>query len=370
MQIALTKKLADAIGIKPSSANEDLDPMFSWTANWTNTFQRRKEDMIVMVNNATRFTVLIYGVKGKMFKDIAKKMEAAIRNTLLSLNVNEEVIDEYFKKAGEIVFTANHDRKMTAVINRQGLDAAYVVGRYVNKSGGKIQYNDTFGRTISNNPVNYSKDDSYIPREKMLEMMSSLAGKPVYKYRAFELSVTLDLDVYKAVRRLMVPADIEFTQLHGVLQDVFSWKRCHLYDFAVFNEKKRDPVAHLVASEDIIEFDGRAILMDNHKLSEYFPQNKCIIYTYDMGDNWEHEITLVREINEHNEESPYLLEVSGQTPPEDVGGVTGFVDFREVMMNPEHPDYPETKAWVGYWSPELTEWEMRPRPLRYTFIPR
>ena len=48
MQIALTKKLADGIGIKPPPANEDENPLFSWTANWITTWDnRRAEDMLV-----------------------------------------------------------------------------------------------------------------------------------------------------------------------------------------------------------------------------------------------------------------------------------------------------------------------------------
>ncbi len=62
-----------------------------------------------------------------------------------------------------------------------------------------------------------------------------------------------------------------------------------------------------------------------------------------MGDNWENNIELVRVIEAHSEESPYLLEASGQTPPEDVGGVGGFIDFREIMLDPTHLDYLQTK---------------------------
>lgn len=43
-----------------------------------------------------------------------------------------------------------------------------------------------------------------------------------------------------------------------------------------------------------------------------------MLYTYDMGDNWEHEIQLICVIEDRDKESPYLLEASGQTPPADV----------------------------------------------------
>ena len=80
-----------------------------------------------------------------------------------------------------------------------------------------------------------------------------------------------------------------------------------------------------------------------------------------MGDNWEHLIEFVRVIDEHNEESPYLLETTGQAPPEDVGGIGGYIDFRKIMENPQHPDYGQMKQWVGYWRLELSDWESRPQ---------
>ena len=363
MQIALTKKLADAIGVKPAPANNTINPLFSWTANWTNTFDRRKEDMIVMINNATRFTVSIYGVKRNQFKDITSKMTAAIRNTLLAMNLNTEVVDEYIRLAGDVEFCSNSDRKLTAWVNRQGLDAAFTVGRAENEAGGNMKFNDTMGHIVSRCSVNYSKNhaDSYIPAEKMVKALTELTGKPAYNYCAFELLVTLDLEIYKAKRRLIVPADIEFANLHKLLQRVFDWKNCHLHDFTVFDEKKREPVARIVMYKDDLGYDSDAVLEVGRKLSDYFPKYKFMLYTYDMGDNWEHIIELVRVIDEHSEESPYLLEAVGQTPPEDVGGVGGFIDFREVMLDPEHPVYVDTKEWVGYWTSELREWDTKPK---------
>ncbi len=121
-----------------------------------------------------------------------------------------------------------------------------------------------------------------------------------------------------------------------------------MHDFTVFDGKKRKPIGRLVMSEEDLEYGEKAILIGEHKLSEFMPQNKLILYTYDKGDNWEHEIEFVREIAEHSEESPYLFEAVGQATPEDVGGVPGYCDFREIMLDPEHPKYAEMKEWAGY----------------------
>ena len=100
MQIALTKKLTDALGVKLPTTDETINPLFTWTANWTKVWDnRRAEDMLVLVNNATRFTVAIYQVKRKDLKNVEKMMQAAIVNTLLSMNLNTELVNEYGKLA-------------------------------------------------------------------------------------------------------------------------------------------------------------------------------------------------------------------------------------------------------------------------------
>jgi len=40
----------------------------------------------------------------------------------------------------------------------------------------------------------------------------------------------------------------------------------------------------------------------------FFPEHKYMAYTYDMGDYWVHKIRLLRVIEEHDKESPYLIE--------------------------------------------------------------
>lgn len=224
-------------------------------------------------------------------------------------------------------------------------------------------YSDTVGIPSNYLLVNYtgSSKKGLYPYGAMIDKPSELTGKQAYKYSAFELLVTLDLEVYKAERRLIVPADLELSRLHKVLQAAFGWWNCHLYDFVIFEKRTGNLISRLVPFKEDLEYDEKAILMAGHTLSEFFPYHEKMLYTYDMGDNWEHDIQLTRVIEDYDQESPYLLEANGQTPPEDVGGVGGFVSFREVMLNPAHPEYEEFKAWAGYWTTELSGWQSRPR---------
>ncbi|MDR0946564.1 MAG: plasmid pRiA4b ORF-3 family protein [Ruminococcus sp.] len=64
--------------------------------------------------------------------------------------------------------------------------------------------------------------------------------------------------------------------------------------------------------------------MNGHKLNEFISKFDRMNYVYDFGDDWIHEIKLIREIENYNEASPRLLEAASQTPPEDVGGQVGY----------------------------------------------
>lgn len=364
MQIALTKKLEDALGVKLPATDEIINPLFTWTANWTKVWDnRRSEDMLVLVNNATRFTVAIYQVKRKDLKNAVKMTQAAISNTLLSMNLNPELVNEYMRLAGELELVRNNSRQTAAWVTKAGLECAFHVGREYNGIA-KI-YCDTLGASSNYRIVNCSgnTNEGFYPYEVMVVALTELTGMQTYKCRAFELMVCLDLEVYKAERRFIVPADMKFAQFHKVLQYIFDWKNYHLYDFTIIEEKTNKAVVRMVPTEEDLEYDESAILMEGYTLAEFFPEHKQVLYTYDMGDNWEHIIQLVRVIEEYDGELPYLLEASGKTPPEDVGGVGGFIGFREIMLNPEHPEYAEMKEWSRYWTPELKEWERKPKAI-------
>ena len=142
MQIALTKKLATAMGINPPPIYEDINPLFSWTANWTKVWDnRRTEDMLVLVNNATRFTVAIYQVKRNSLKNVGEMMKTAISNTLLSMNLNPELVAEYMRLSGEVEFVQNSSRQAASWVTKAGTECAFYVANEYN--GIEKMFSDT-----------------------------------------------------------------------------------------------------------------------------------------------------------------------------------------------------------------------------------
>lgn len=371
MQIALTKKLADASKQTLEPIQEDINPLFSWTANWVKVWENsRVEDMLVIVNNSTRFTVAIYQVKRKDLKKMTAIMSAAIRNTLLAMNLNPAIVEAYMEQSGDMTFVRNSDRKGTSWVNRAALEASIEV--FHNYQGVDKIYSDVVGINANYGPVNFGKNvkDGFYPNEKMFAELSALTGHPIYKYRAFELLVTLDLDIHQTQRSLIVPANIKFSTLHKVLQSAFDWENSHLYVFELYKNKPNQrkssqPDQLLVPSRNMLSFGPKANFIEEQQLSDFLFNYERIIYAYDLGDNWKHEVQLVREIENYDQRSPYLLEASGPTPPEDVGGIDGYLDFYEIMLEPDHPEYEHLSNWAPFWRPELSDMDTRPKILRF-----
>lgn len=73
-----------------------------------------------------------------------------------------------------------------------------------------------------------------------------------------------------------------------------------------------------------------------------------MIYTYDFGDNWEHEV-LLEKIHpfEHGMALPICIKGKRACPPEDIGGAGGYAQFLDAVSDPAHPEHDEMLDWGG-----------------------
>jgi len=72
------------------------------------------------------------------------------------------------------------------------------------------------------------------------------------------------------------------------------------------------------------------------------------IYTYDMGDSWEHGIVLEKRLpSDPNTTYPVCTDGQLACPPEDCGGIPGFYDLVEAISDPTHERHEEMLDWIG-----------------------
>ena len=75
---------------------------------------------------------------------------------------------------------------------------------------------------------------------------------------------------------------------------------------------------------------------------------KSFKYLYDFGDGWTHTVKIEKIFPATaGLDAPFLLDVVGRCPPEDVGGPWGFDDFCEAIADTNHERHNHVVEWWG-----------------------
>lgn len=155
----------------------------------------------------------------------------------------------------------------------------------------------------------------------------------------YELKVELQGIDPPVWRMLQVPSSISLHKLHLVLQKAMGWRNYHLHIFYVGPRRYSEANSEWGPE---IQDSGDVTLVD--VVSE---ENRTFLYEYDMGDGWEHEITLQRILPAKGQERPRCTGGARACPPEDCGGVGGYEDFLEAISDPKHEEHIAMLKWAG-----------------------
>ena len=160
-------------------------------------------------------------------------------------------------------------------------------------------------------------------------------GGPIYR-----LKVTLVGSRPPIWRRFLVPADITLKRLHDSLQAVMGWTDSHLHQFSAKGV--------LYGTSDR-EFGLARVSETRTTVAQLLRRPKDrLIYEYDFGDSWEHDVVLEAVLPSGNKgRYPNVEGGRRACPPEDVGGIPGYARFLEILANPKHPEYGDMVVWVG-----------------------
>lgn len=145
-------------------------------------------------------------------------------------------------------------------------------------------------------------------------------------------------------RRVQVPVDFSLRHLHDVIQAVMDWLGYHLHQFEIGEKLYGQPE---IAGDD--HFGPKLYSDRNTRLAQLIERGvERFTYTYDFGDDWQHDIEFERTLEaEAGIEYPILVAGERQCPPEDCGGPPGFLNIVDALSDPEHPDHEEILDWYG-----------------------
>lgn len=165
----------------------------------------------------------------------------------------------------------------------------------------------------------------------------------------YQFKITLKGSKPPIWRRIQVPKDYTFWELHVAIQSAMSWTGYHLHSFAFTDPKTQKiifvgtPLGKDAVFETYYERD--------EKIKDYFSQlYKRCVYTYDFGDNWEHEVLFEKELPAEKEVYPKCVKGVRACPPEDCGGIGGYYDLLEARSDPNHEMHEEANDLLdGMW---------------------
>jgi hypothetical protein len=143
---------------------------------------------------------------------------------------------------------------------------------------------------------------------------------------AVEILVTLRGTEPPVWRRVVVPADLTLDRLHLVIQGAMGWTDSHLH---VFRCRGR------LFGPDGLDIDEDTWDEATLSISQAAEVGCTLGYQYDFGDDWSHDLEVVRALPGYDLPTPHVLAGERACPPEDSGGVPGHADLCAALADPE-----------------------------------
>ena len=150
----------------------------------------------------------------------------------------------------------------------------------------------------------------------------------------YQLKIQLQHTSPPIWRRLLVDSKMTLFEFHKTLQIAFEWEEMHLH---CFEAKKKNGVSLIdrrisigINDEQLSGFFDYQYDERREKLSDWLLKEKDkLVYVYDFGDDWRHDITLEKILEpEAGMSYPYCVKAMRAAALEDSGGF--WEDKKEV----------------------------------------
>ncbi|MCL1914767.1 MAG: hypothetical protein FWG10_13045 [Eubacteriaceae bacterium] len=129
MLVHCTKRACERLKITPPAITTEYNPLYSWRLN---IIEEGRTRLVVFMNNASRYCVVLDGIKAKDWPKLSKVFVERLRDVMLAEQINPDIIDRYLSEAGEIEYLRNNNRQMTSWLNKACETACFGYQNYDN----------------------------------------------------------------------------------------------------------------------------------------------------------------------------------------------------------------------------------------------
>jgi hypothetical protein len=177
----------------------------------------------------------------------------------------------------------------------------------------------------------------------------------IFKNQVYQFKIELEEISPTIWRRIIVPSDYNFWDLHVAIQDSMGWNDSHLHHFEIRGKGKRK--ATHIGIPDFDRMSDMEEVCPGWEIPVFVYFNELGIkakYEYDYGDGWMHTVQLEGYLYKEKE-TKYPICIGGERacPPEDCGGVDGYYNVLKTISDIANDDYEDMKIWAGQdWKPD------------------
>ena len=132
-------------------------------------------------------------------------------------------------------------------------------------------------------------------------------------------------------RELSIPKDINFKQLHGIIQKLFGFDDYHNYEFQIPHDLQDSDYVDLNNIQRTI-YDSDC---ENLDIFEIFDEYSVALYVYDFGDNWEIIVHKLEDIDYDNKTALITDYCGRYNPIDDMGGLIVFEEIVDAIEDDE-----------------------------------
>jgi hypothetical protein len=329
MILCLTKKVSELFHVEKLDNFSEKDSKM-WHV--TEEFYDGKR-LFIFTNVMTGYTLVFYGLKTKHFKNIGPFFQESLKKALLFDGFTPNAADAFITNQGTISLGKTNNRSIISNTTQR----KYTMYGFRDN----MDRNEIYQR-ITTHRVNQIPGIGYETPRELLERLIKTLIDITTSYEGYELDISIDLDSEVILRRVVVPSYYTLDDLHIVIQKLFGWKNSHLHAFTHTKSGK----SYKPPYDDIDEY-GQSSNSKSIALDQVFDKFDEWVYTYDFGDDWKHDILCRMSIHQPQPIITYCSHYDGNNIPENIGGIPGYQQFREILHHKDHQDYKSLKNWLN-----------------------
>jgi len=219
-------EITDDNFIEKEALLDSKDDFYNWHANLVR-YNRRK--CVLLMNADCRYSILLYGLKKPDFKKLDELCLKAIRKNFLADRISQRWIERYFSEIDKIKFSKTFSRSVLASMNSITQNAGFLIS--------KLEFPEMEGKNLTRinkklNRIPVLTGDFGYPVESIYRKMRTNFG-PAEEPEIYQFRITLSRINPPIWRRIQIPGNHTFWDLHMAIQDTMEWKNYHLFEFRV-----------------------------------------------------------------------------------------------------------------------------------------